>query len=104
MVQPHQVQGPFCEFEPEQMRTISQCLERLASAIEHQSTLHERADDKFLSAVTDLTKAINELRQDVIPAAIGREQVPLKVFYAAIAVITIASLGVSTIKQIFEIL
>lgn len=94
----------YCEFDPAQMKQVSDSLDRLAHAIEHSGDHREMRDEKFLHAITDLTSALNELRGDILPVAMDRDQVPLKVLYICVIVTAAAALGAAMLKDIAGIL
>lgn len=89
----------ICEFDPDHLSSVSESLHKLAEALEHNTELGKHTEAELAHAITDLTHAIDELRRDVLPAAVGKDHVPLKVFYFVVLVLAISVLGVEVVKE-----
>lgn len=92
-----------CRYDSAEIKELSVNVARLSRAIEGHALTQSSTEARLLLSISQLTCAIQDIRKDVLPAAIGRDQVPLKVFYASIASVIVATLGVAVVKQFLEI-
>lgn len=92
-----------CKYDSAEITELSTNVGRLSHAIESLALAQSANETRLLLSISQLTSAIQDIRTDVLPAAIGRDQVPLKVFYASMAAVIVATLGVAVVKQFLEL-